>query len=149
MRKVVLLTGMIVLIGLAENAAYACSCVEVNTAKKGTAAKTNYKRWLKGVRGAVFTGRVTKIETDPSYQQSKVTFEVERYWKGVQGSEVVIMTAAYTSACGVPYTLGETYFVVADGSVGKLSTDLCSHLGYSKYKAAFIKGMGKGHAAQH
>jgi hypothetical protein len=145
MRKVVLLICITSLISLAAKATYACSCVEVETGKKGSAVKPDYKRWLKGVNGAVFIGRVTKIETDADYRQSKVTFDVERYWKGVARAEVVVFTAAFASACGVPYTLGETYFVVADASTGKLSTDLCSHLGYSKNKEATMRGLGKGH----
>ena len=144
MRKMVLLMCATVLIGLADKAVHACSCAEVNTVKKGGGAKTDYKRWLKGVKGAVFTGRVTKIETDPEYRQSIVTFEVERYWKGVDGAEVEVVTAGSTAACGVPYVSGGTYFVVADGSWGKLSTDLCSHLGYSKNQEVIMRGLGKG-----
>lgn len=139
MKKIVSLICYTALLAFSAQTAYACSCIEV---KKGAAV--NYKRWLKNFDGAVFTGRVLKKENVEAGNQLKVTFEIERYWKGVKSSEAVIYTAMDSAACGVSYTEGETYFVVARNSDKGLMTDLCSHLEYTKKKQAMLRKIGRG-----
>jgi hypothetical protein len=139
MKKKLSLIYCLALLAFSAQAAYACSCIEV---KKGTAV--NYKRWLKTFDGAVFTGRVIKTEKSEADHQLKVTFDVERHWKGAGNGEAVIYTAMDSAACGVSYTEGETYFVVARNYNGKLMTDLCSHLEYTKNKKTMMRKLGRG-----
>lgn len=141
MRKVVLLIFSIALFSFYGQAAYGCSCREVAPDKK---QRVNYKKWLKDFNGAVFVGQVIKIEKDEARYEVKVTFEVEKYWKGVEMSQAFIYTAMDGAACGVTYVEGKNYFVIANPSGGKFHTDLCSWLGYSKNEKAYLKGLGKG-----
>lgn len=141
MKKIILLITFIALFGFYGQAAYGCSCAEGKSDKR---TKLDYKRWLKGFDGAVFTGKVVKIERNESNYQLAVTFEIERYWKGVEEEKVVIYTALNSAACGVSYNEGEKHFVIAHRSGGKLFTTLCSWLGYSKNEKAYLKGLGKG-----
>jgi hypothetical protein len=141
MKKILLLIFALALVGFYGQAAYGCSCLEVEPDKK---ERVNYKQWLKGFDGAVFVGRVVKIEKIRANHQLKVTFEVESYWKGVETAEAIIYTGMDSAACGVTYVEGKKYFVIANRSAGKLSTDLCSWLGYSKNEKAYLKGLGKG-----
>lgn len=146
MKRIVPLIYCLALIAVSAQAASACSCIESQPDKK--AAAVNYKRWLKTFDGAVFTGRVVKIEKLEASYQLKVTFETERYWKGVQNTEAVIYTALDTAACGVPYTEGETYFVVARNTDRGLQTDLCSNLQYTKEKKTMLRKLGRGKTTQ-
>jgi len=141
MKKLVLLISSIALLGVFGQAVYGCSCREVETDKK---QRVNYKKWLKGFDGAVFVGQVAKIEQAESRHQVKVTFEVEKYWKGVEATEVSIHTARDSAACGVGYVEGKKYFVIANRHESKFHIDLCSWLGYSKNEKAYLKGLGKG-----
>ena len=142
MKRIAPLIYCLALLALSAQVASACSCIEVKPDKKGVTV--NYKRWLKGFDGAVFTGRVVKIEKLEANYQLKVTFEIERHWKGAEKAEAVIYTAMDTAACGVPYNEGETYFVVARNSAGRLMTDLCSDLEYTKKKQAMLRKLGRG-----
>ena len=141
MKKTILTLFFVMLIGFFEQVTFGCSCLEVESDKK---EKFDYKKWLKGFDGAVFVGHVVKIEPIESNYQLKVTFEVEKYWKGVETTKGIIYTARDGAACGVTYLEGKKYFVVANASQGKLHTDLCSWLLYSKHEKAFLKGLGKG-----
>jgi Tissue inhibitor of metalloproteinase len=141
MKKIIWLVCSIVLIGFLGRAAYGCSCREVAPDKK---QGINYKKWLKNFNGAVFVGQVVKIEEAEARNQLKVTFKVERHWKGVKTTEAIIYTGLNDAACGVTYSEGKKYFVVADLYEGKLHTNLCSWLGYSKNEKAYLKGLGKG-----
>ena len=138
MKKIVLLVCSIALLGVFGQATYGCSCLE------GKKQRVNYKKWLKDFDGAVFVGQVVSIEKDQARYEVKVTFEVEKYWKGVETSQAFIYTAMDGAACGVAYVEGQKYFVVANLSTGKFYTDLCSWLGYSKNEKAYLKGLGKG-----
>lgn len=142
MKKIVSLIYCMALLVFSAQAASACSCLEVKPDKK--AAAVNYKRWLKNFDGAVFTGRVVKTEKIEADNRLKVTFEIERHWKGAANAEAVIYTAMDSAACGVSYTEGETYFVVARNSDRGLMTDLCSHLEYTKKKQAMLRKLGRG-----
>lgn len=141
MKKIFVLVFSMALLNFYGQAAYGCSCFEVESDKK---QKVDYKRWLKDFDGAVFRGQVVEIKRIESNYQLEVRFKVERYWKDVKGEEVIIYTAMNGAACGVNYVEGEKYFVIANRSGGKLHTDLCSWLGYSKNEKAYLKGLGKG-----
>ncbi len=140
MKKIVLLVFSIALLGVVGQATYGCSCREA----EGKRQRVNYKKWLKNFDGAVFVGQVVRIEKNEARYEVKVTFEVEKYWKGVETSQASIYTAMDGAACGVNYVEGQNYFVIANRSERKFYTDLCSWLGYRKNEKAYLKGLGRG-----
>lgn len=85
---------------------------------------------------AIFTGRVTKIDTvteETGDGQSRVkrlvTLRVQDRWRGLQGKrEVVIATGAGGGDCGFRFHQSQTYLIYANQSVqtGRYETGICS-----------------------
>jgi len=141
MKKILLLIFSVALLSFCEQVAYGCSCVEVEPNKK---QRVNYKQLVQDFDGAIFVGKVVKIEKIEATYRLKVTFEVEKYWKGVEVAKAVIYTAMDEAACGVTYVEGKNYFVIANRSENGLQTDLCSWVGYRRHEKAYLKALGKG-----
>ena len=147
MKKVLVLSVFVTLITLSSETVNACTCVTSSEAVKGF----SLKRWLKEFDGAMFTGRVSGVETvklklgqELSADFLKVTFQVDQYWKGVKGVEAVVYTGAGCCDCGVHYVQGERYFVIADLIEGNLRTNICtSPKSYSDVDG-YIKELGRG-----
>ena len=147
MKKVILLMCFATMLGFCERVAHACTCVTSNEVVEGF----DFKRWLEEFDGAMFTGRVDKIERvlvkideEVSIPELKVTFEVERFWKGVENVEVAIHTGVDGAACGVGYVEGERYFVIARKSGDGLHTDICTSPKKYSDVEAYIKELGEG-----
>jgi len=92
--------------------ASACSCI-------GRAISApEYREWFDGFNGVVFRGTVISaperpgIVTNPS-AMAQYTFKVERVWKGVTTSELVIESTADEALCGINFVCGRTYLVAA------------------------------------
>ena len=136
MKKIALSFFLFVLLGFLGQAVYGCSCLVESK-------EINYKRWLKGFDGAAFEGRVVKIETDTEKSESRVTFKVRSYWRGVEGREAVIFTSSDSGLCGVDYVEGKEYTVFANSSGDKLRTDLCSDMAYAQYREGFLRALGE------
>jgi len=138
---------LLVLVGFSEKLAHACTCIQSNEAIE----RYSFRQFLIDLDGAMFTGRVAKIERvqvklddEFSVPQLKVTFEVERFWKGVEGAEVVIYTGVNGAACGVHYSMGKKYFVIAYNRQSRLETNICSSpRRYSDLKD-YIRELGEG-----
>ena len=142
MKKIILSICLTIFVaGFSGQSIYGCSYQRVEGETK---TKINYKQWLKNFNGVAFIGRVVKIEKLENSYELKVTFEVERFWKGAETGESVIYTPKDGVLCGVNYVEDQSYFIIADSYGGRLSTDLCSEIGYSELKQAFIKKLGKG-----
>jgi hypothetical protein len=99
----------------------------------------------------MFTGRVLNIEkVDERFedggvmQRLKVTFGIERYWKGVERRQAIIYTGLGGGDCGVPYAVGEKFFVIAYTRNGKLATDICTAPGKYNEVKYYEKQLGKG-----
>ena len=137
MKKTILAIFAVALVALFGQAIHGCSCI-VTSEKE----KIDYQKWLKGFDGAAFTGRVVKVETNEEKLESKVTFEVKTYWRGVEGTEAVIYTPSNSGLCGLDYEVGKEYTVFADRTEGRLRTYLCSELRYSNYRKGFLKVLG-------
>jgi hypothetical protein len=76
---------------------------------------------------AVFAGEVVAVEPvddDPGGQYIAVTVEVERAWKGVELSPVVVETHHDEATCGFPFEVGESYIVYAYSEGTPLTTAL-------------------------
>ena len=147
MKKLILVLGLIAFFTCSAQVALACTCVK-STEVKGN---FNYKRWLKEFDGAMFTGRVVKVEKVELEMDAgffgdffKVTFQVDRFWKGIKTDEATIYTGAGCCDCGVRYSEGEKYFIIADNIGGNLRTNICtSPEAYSDVEG-YIKALGDG-----
>ena len=147
MRKLGLLVVFVTLVALSPKTVKACTCVTSSETIKGFSLKT----WLKEFDGAMFTGRVKKIETvrlkvdqELASDSLRVTFQVDKYWKGVNNTEAVVYTGAGCCDCGVHYVEGENYFVIAHRIDGYLRTNICtSHENYRDVDL-YIKELGRG-----
>lgn len=147
MKKVLMLFLFVTLVTLSPETVNACTCVTSSEAVKGF----SLKRWFKEFDGAMFTGRVKEIEAiklkfdqDLAVDFLRVTFHVDKYWKGVKGGDAVVYTGAGCCDCGVRYVEGETYFVIADLIEGNLRTNICtSPKSYSDVEG-YIKELGRG-----
>lgn len=76
---------------------------------------------------AVFTGEVMSIEPvddDPGEQYIAATIEVERTWKGVDSTPVIVETHQHEATCGFPFEEGESYIVYAYSDGTPLTTAL-------------------------
>ena len=89
---------------------------------------------------------MTKIERSAvSSNLLKVTFAVERFWKGVKTGRVSIYTAAQTALCGVPFEVNKKYLVIAAaGDDGRLNVGLCPWLEKEQNEAAYRARLGRG-----
>lgn len=87
--------------------ALACSCV---------APSENIAHYLSNA-GAVFVGRVTKVEK--GIPDSQVVFKVEKAWRGVDKSQITILTAGSDGMCrGSPqFQTDKNYLVFTDGGL--------------------------------
>jgi hypothetical protein len=147
MKKFVSLMFFVALLILGEQGARACTCVTSGEVAGGI----DLKRWLKEFDGAMFTGHVAGIERVTvnideglSIPELKVTFKVERFWKGVDTAEVAIYTGVDGAACGVRYVEGERYFVIAHRLRGGLHTDICTSPEKYSDVEAYSKELGGG-----
>jgi hypothetical protein len=109
-----------------------------------------YKKfWLEQFPGLVFRGQVIKIEevelkeSQGPQELLKVTFRVERYWRGATNSVAVIYTNAGCCACGINYKKGGRYFVNAVSLNGLPVTNICGALTKDEVDE-FVKIMGEG-----
>lgn len=137
MKRRTLLLVLTALWCLTAQGAYACTCFrgagEALSDPEAFAAEV--RKGYEGRGGAVFTGKVLKVEVvkvpfgDPAalFPMMRVTAHVEKYWFGVQSPEVVIYTGADGAACGVPYVKGRRYLFEASEVEGRLQTDICSY----------------------
>ena len=109
------------------------------------------KAWLDDYSGVVFSGQVIKIKKVKvklprgyDWQNYRVTFKVDRYWKGINSSEVVVFTGAGGGDCGIRFRKGESYIVFANLFEDRLQTGICSYTAGSRYAENIIKGLNLG-----
>lgn len=106
------------LVGLTQTSeAKACSCMKTSPAEGLSASY------------AVFTGKVTGVETneDTKFGGLTIHLEVNKVWKGDVGEEVDVHTAANSAACGYSFAKGKTYLVYATrDEADPMRVSLCS-----------------------
>ena len=110
-----------------------------------------YRQWLDSFDGVVFRGTVVSVRNftvtssggTVTLQQTEYTFKVERVWKGVTTSEVVIRTSTEESMCGIPLMPGKVYLIAADAP--RQTIGLCSS-GYeaTRNEKDFFSALGEG-----
>lgn len=148
------------LVAIVPAKALACSCAPPPPPKKALEQAD-----------AVFTGEVTSVVRvhddgtkkpfDPAIDlkaveaemkagkpfprgQVEVTFSVDRAWKGVEKSTVVIQTGVPVCCICIPaFRTGEKWILYAGGKTGSLSTSQCSRSTRLEHAAADVKALGK------
>lgn len=138
-KKIIIILASAVFVFAAQNA-FACSCVAEIEKKQ-----TDYNVWAKDFKGVAFSGRVTKIEIDQAKYESKVTFAVDKYWRGVNSTEAVVYTSSSSSMCGVSYEEGKDYVVITDSVSGRIATYSCPEMEYASHRAEYLKALGESH----
>jgi hypothetical protein len=94
---------------------------------------------------AVFSGTVSEVQGGPG--GLLVTFDVERVWKGPDGSSLTLSTADSSAACGVEFVPGEQYLVYGLGQDGQLTTNLCTRTAPLASAGDDLAALGPGNAA--
>ena len=98
---------------------YSCSCEFWSARKKLIRAK------------AVFVGEVIGVTCeDASCPNNKITFKVEKFWKGVIEQQVTVLSAPpVCCTCGLKVNKGDKVLVYAyETDNGELETSLCSSI---------------------
>lgn len=127
MKYLILASAGLLLAILLPQSTFACSCAELKDTRIVTVGATlspaEVEKWQAEQSDiALFTGRVTKIETiqvkrsqwsGEKSPMKKVTVAVQNYWLGVKPRKMVIFTGLGHGDCGVPYHKGATYLFLA------------------------------------
>ena len=138
MKKIIIILAASLFVFVGQ-AAYGCSCpTEIGK------SKTDYQKWEQNFKGAAFSGRVTKIEKNAAKSESKVTFAIDKYWRGVSTAEAVVYTASDSSMCGVTYEEGKDYVVITDSVSGRITTYSCPEMEFASHREEYLKALGDG-----
>jgi MYXO-CTERM domain-containing protein len=104
---------------LAPSRAHACMCVQTNVqaAYDGSAA--------------VFEGFVKEVgepqsDASDAGRRRAVRMEIVSAWKGAEGEQVTVFTAADSAMCGYTFQVERSYLVYAVSGPGGLEVSLCS-----------------------
>ncbi|MDN4606954.1 hypothetical protein [Sporosarcina highlanderae] len=103
---------------------------------------------------AVFTGEVVEIEEKRKlfggFIGKKVQFKVDKAWKGIDESEIVISTGQSDGDCGFSFVKGQKYLVYASVSSMyeennySLSTTICHRTTELTNATADLNALGEG-----
>lgn len=120
--------------GLAVGTAAACSCIEPPPPKQAMEASS-----------AVFSGKVVEIQQgQQQFAPKRVTFEVDRSYKGVDAGRVVVTTASDSAMCGFGFQQGKSYLVYCHGGKEALGTNICTRTKNIEAAADDLKELGEG-----
>lgn len=98
---------------------------------------------------AVFTGEVQSIEEvgdDPDDQYIEATIEVDRAWKGIDTSPVIVETHQHEATCGFPFEEGESYLVYAYDEGTPFTTALYHRTRHLERADEDLEALGEGTA---
>ena len=91
---------------------------------------------------AVFSGRVLKI--DEAGDTLRVTIRVNKSWKGVLPTEVLLLTGLGRGDCGYPFEVGHNYLIYAYGpDVDDLRTNICQRTAPLSAGGGDLKTLGR------
>jgi hypothetical protein len=110
-----LFTAFVIQMAL-PNESTACTCLGPRVNDRAA-----YQEWFQQ-RTVVFRGTVIADESferrytgaRTTFHMRKVTFRIDRQWKGVEGSTITVITNAEASMCGVDFRQGSQHLVAAD-----------------------------------
>jgi hypothetical protein len=73
-----------------------------------------------------------------------VKFRVEKYWKGVLTTEMIVVTGRGGGDCGYRFEVGARYLIFAYGGDTKLETNICQRTKGLEEATEDLKLLGKG-----
>ncbi len=138
MKKVIIILAAAILVVSAQ-AALACSCIVEGPNEPAK----DYNAWARDFKGAAFSGRVTKIEKSAAKFELKVTFAVDRSWRGVDSKQAIVYTASDSAMCGVYYEEGKDYVVITDSVSGRITTYSCPEMEFASHRGDYLKALGE------
>lgn len=126
--------------------AIACSCVE----NRGVEEALEQAE-------AVFSGRVLDVKEQKGadgYLAKAVHFSVDRAWKGVNETEIIIATGLGGGDCGIDFIVGEEYLVYANqsswhASIAPLEAIICSRTTSLATAEEDLQELGEGTLPEH
>ncbi|MCM3759799.1 hypothetical protein M3212_03240 [Alkalihalobacillus oceani] len=146
--KKVGLYGLLVLLmyNLFPLSASACSCVENRGVEEALE-----------LADAVFSGRVLDVQEQKGADGSQakaVHFSVDRAWKGVNETEIIIATGLGGGDCGIDFIVGEEYVVYANqsswyASIAPLEAIICSRTTSLAAAEEDLRELGEGTQPEH
>ncbi|MDP4096020.1 hypothetical protein OIN60_04365 [Paenibacillus sp. P96] len=126
------------LLGVKPSVMYACSCVEPPSPSEAQAQSA-----------VVFSGEAVSLQQKMSDIMSsadpvRVSFQVDRVWKGSVGNIATVTTAASSDSCGYEFAEGRDYLVYARYAPdsGELHTILCDRTALVSEAAADLRELG-------
>ena len=146
MKALILSVGVVSLLALGGQNAFACSCSPLRASEIASMPAAEVAKRIAASHATIFYGRVIKrSEAKWAYGTAlEVTFEVERYWKGANTKRISIYTSLTEASCGAPYQIGKKYLVIAMNLKDKLYTGYCEYLGATKLKDLYLSKFGSG-----
>ena len=122
------------------SSSYACSCVQ-----PGSALDELDKRDF------VFSGKVKNM-VDPkknevilsSADPITIHFDVKEVWKGINESEVLVVTERDSASCGFNFVMNEEYLVYGNMIEGKKHVSVCSKTTLLNEATADLNELGEG-----
>lgn len=119
---------------------YACSCVQPGAAIDEL-----------NQRDFVFSGKVKNI-VDPkkgkvvisSADPLTIHFDVKEAWKGINETEVLVVTERDSASCGFNFTMNEEYLVYGNMVDGKRHVSVCSKTALLSHATSDIYELGVG-----
>jgi hypothetical protein len=112
---------------------YACSCETY-----GQPRKDAREYYTKKFDGAIFTGTIKAIKHDPAADSggitmSKLTVEVDEYWRGVTNQLLTVHVFGPNTSCSVDWKVGTKMFVIASRYKGELYRSDCDLVNWGGY----------------
>lgn len=113
------------MLSLSNIGVWACSCLPKVQVTKAEVENSS----------DIFIGEVISIDTIKGSTQLLVKLEVRKSYKGAEDKFIEVRTAMSSAACGVSVNEGETWYVFAKESNGKININSCGrHVDLTKPK---------------
>lgn len=133
MKKLTILTALFVFLLVGASDVSACSCLMDNIQSTGKKVKKAFSQ-----SSAVFYGEVLSVTRQEN--SVRVTFKVDKSWKGLTTGEAIVSTGENSAMCGFNFEVGKTYIVYANGS---LQTNICTRTAAGNDDAKYLTKLKK------
>ncbi|MFC4411808.1 LPXTG cell wall anchor domain-containing protein [Chungangia koreensis] len=128
------------LVNFSAPVTYACSCAMPGPPTEEMARS-----------GAVFTGKVIQIVdrnktglTFSSADPMEVVVAVDEIWKGIDESQVVVVTERSSASCGFEFEVNKEYIIYASKDDDQLRASLCSRTALLSAATDDLTELGEG-----
>ncbi|HKO45901.1 MAG TPA: hypothetical protein VJU84_21670 [Pyrinomonadaceae bacterium] len=130
MKRVFLSLCLLSFLAVSGRSVHACTCSLIWPTDAPESKYPEIRRhWIEDFKGAVFVGRVLKLEKAKVRWKSgvtemrKVTVKVGHRWVGAESPEVIVYSSL--GSCDKGYKKGREYFFFADPRDGMLEVAAC------------------------